>query len=35
MIKVCVSGRLVTGQNPNSATRVGDAMRTMLDNMSH
>jgi len=34
-IKVCVSGRLVTGQNPSSATRVGDAMRTMLDNMSH
>ena len=33
--KVCVSGRLVTGQNPSSATRVGDAMRTMLDNMSH
>ena len=34
-IKVCVSGRLVTGQNPASATRVGDAMRTMLDNMTH
>ena len=31
-IKVCVSGRLVTGQNPSSATRVGDAMRTMLEN---
>ena len=29
-IKVCVSGRLVTGQNPASATRVGDAMLTML-----
>jgi putative intracellular protease/amidase len=34
-IKVCVSGRLVTGQNPASATRVGDAMRTMLENLSH
>lgn len=34
-IKVCVSGRLVTGQNPASATRVGDAMLTMLDNLSH
>ena len=35
MIKVVTSGRLVTGQNPASATRVGDAMRTMLDNMTH
>lgn len=34
-INVCTSGRLVTGQNPASATRVGDAIRTMLDNMSH
>jgi putative intracellular protease/amidase len=34
-IKVCVSGRLVTGQNPASATRVGDAMLTMLTNTSH
>lgn len=34
-IKVCVSGRLVTGQNPASATRVGDAMLTMLQNASH
>jgi putative intracellular protease/amidase len=34
-IKVCVSGRLVTGQNPASATRVGDAMRTMLQNAQH
>jgi putative intracellular protease/amidase len=34
-IKVCVSGRLVTGQNPASATRVGDAMLTMLQNGAH
>lgn len=34
-IKVVVSGRLVTGQNPASATRVGDAMLTMLTNSSH
>jgi putative intracellular protease/amidase len=34
-IKVCVSGRLVTGQNPASATRVGDAMLTMLQNAAH
>jgi putative intracellular protease/amidase len=34
-IKVCVSGRLVTGQNPASATRVGDAMLTMLQNTTH
>ena len=34
-IKVCVSGRLVTGQNPASATRVGDAMLTMLQNHAH
>jgi putative intracellular protease/amidase len=34
-IKVCVSGRLVTGQNPASATRVGDAMLTMLTNAAH
>jgi putative intracellular protease/amidase len=34
-IKVCCSGHLVTGQNPASATRVGDAMRTMLDNRNH
>jgi putative intracellular protease/amidase len=34
-IKVCVSGRLVTGQNPASATRVGDAMLTMLQNHEH
>jgi putative intracellular protease/amidase len=34
-IKVCVSGRLVTGQNPASATRVGDAMLTMLQNSAH
>ncbi|HKU41571.1 MAG TPA: type 1 glutamine amidotransferase domain-containing protein [Polyangiales bacterium] len=34
-IKVCVSGRLVTGQNPASATRVGDAMLTMLKNSRH
>ena len=34
-IKVCVSGRLVTGQNPASATRVGDAMLTMLQNSLH
>ena len=34
-IKVCVSGRLVTGQNPASATRVGDAMLTMLNNAAH
>lgn len=34
-INVCTSGRLVTGQNPESATRVGDAMLTMLDNLSH
>lgn len=33
--KVCVSGRLVTGQNPASATRVGDAMLTMLRNSMH
>jgi putative intracellular protease/amidase len=33
--KVCVSGRLVTGQNPASATRVGDAMLTMLQNAAH
>jgi putative intracellular protease/amidase len=35
LINVCTSGRLVTGQNPASATRVGDAIRTMLDNMTH
>jgi putative intracellular protease/amidase len=35
LINVCTSGRLVTGQNPASATRVGDAMLTMLENMSH
>jgi len=35
VIRVCSSGRLVTGQNPASATRVGDAMRTMMDNLSH
>ena len=34
-INVCTSGRLVTGQNPESATRVGDAILTMLENMSH
>ena len=34
-IKVVVSGRLVTGQNPASATRVGDAMLTMLTNSTH
>jgi putative intracellular protease/amidase len=34
-IQVVVSGRLVTGQNPASATRVGDAMATMLTNTSH
>lgn len=34
-IKVCTSGHLVTGQNPASATRVGDAMLTMLQNRSH
>lgn len=34
-IKVCSSGRLITGQNPASATRVGDAMLTMLKNASH
>jgi putative intracellular protease/amidase len=34
-INVCVSGRLVTGQNPASATRVGDAMLTMLQNGAH
>jgi putative intracellular protease/amidase len=34
-IKVCVSWRLVTGQNPASATRVGDAMLTMLQNAAH
>ena len=34
-IKVCVSGRLVTGQNSASATRVGDAMLTMLQNGAH
>jgi putative intracellular protease/amidase len=34
-IKVTVSGRFVTGQNPASATRVGDAMLTMLQNSSH
>jgi putative intracellular protease/amidase len=34
-VKVCSSGRLVTGQNPASATRVGDAMRTLLDNLAH
>jgi putative intracellular protease/amidase len=34
-IKVCVSGRLVTGQNPASATRVGDALLTMLQNAAH
>jgi len=34
-INVCTSGRLVTGQNPESATRVGDALLTMLENMSH
>jgi putative intracellular protease/amidase len=34
-IKVCVSGRLVTGQNPASATRVADAMLTMLQNAAH
>jgi putative intracellular protease/amidase len=34
-VKVCVSGRLVTGQNPASATRVGDAMLTMLQNAAH
>jgi putative intracellular protease/amidase len=33
--KVCVSGRIVTGQNPASATRVGDAMLTMLQNAAH
>ena len=35
VINVCSSGRLVTGQNPASAARVGDAMKTMLDNLSH
>jgi putative intracellular protease/amidase len=34
-IKVCTSGHLVTGQNPASATRVGDAMLTLLQNRSH
>lgn len=34
-IKVCVSGRIVTGQNPASATRVADAMLTMLQNSAH
>jgi putative intracellular protease/amidase len=34
-IKVCTSGRIVTGQNPASATRVGDAMLTLLQNASH
>jgi putative intracellular protease/amidase len=34
-INVVVSGRLVTGQNPASATRVGDAMLTMLQNAAH
>ena len=34
-IKVCTSGRLVTGQNPASATRVGDAMLTMLRDHAH
>lgn len=31
-VKVCTSGRIVTGQNPASATRVGDAMLTLLQN---
>jgi putative intracellular protease/amidase len=34
-INVCVSGRLVTGQNPESSTRLGDAMLTMLHNAAH
>jgi putative intracellular protease/amidase len=34
-INVCTSGRLVTGQNPASATRVGDAMLTMMQNAAH
>lgn len=34
-IKVCTSGRLVTGQNPASATRVADAMLTLLHNTAH
>jgi len=34
-VKVCTSGHLVTGQNPASATRVGDAMLTLLQNRSH
>lgn len=33
-VKVCTSGHLVTGQNPASATRVGDAMLTLLQNRS-
>jgi putative intracellular protease/amidase len=28
--KVCVDGRLVTGQNPQSATAVGEALRDLL-----
>jgi putative intracellular protease/amidase len=27
---VCVDGRLVTGQNPQSATAVGEALRDLL-----
>lgn len=34
-INVCTSGRIVTGQNPASATRVGDAMLTMMQNAAH